>query len=61
MHTRRHPSYIINLDPATGALPYDPNIDIRQAVNYKEVMKQYVPFLRLSFVRDVDDSRLPKI
>lgn len=33
--------YIINLDPATLHLPYSPNIDIRDTVNYKEVMRQY--------------------
>ena len=35
------PSYIVNLDPAVSHLPYGPNIDIRDTVNYKEVMKQY--------------------
>ena len=33
--------YILNLDPAVHSLPYEPNIDIRDTVNYKEVMKQY--------------------
>ncbi|KAI9142837.1 hypothetical protein BKA69DRAFT_1123622 [Paraphysoderma sedebokerense] len=33
--------YIINLDPAVTHLPYTPNIDIRDTINYKEVMKQY--------------------
>merc|ERR550517_1383802 len=42
-HVLQHeiPAYIINLDPAVRELPYDPNIDIRDTVNYKEVMKQY--------------------
>ena len=31
----------VNLDPAVANLPYEPNIDIRDTVNYKEVMKQY--------------------
>jgi GTPase SAR1 family protein len=32
---------VINLDPAVTHLPYGANIDIRDTVNYKEVMKQY--------------------
>ncbi|KAF7286642.1 GPN-loop GTPase 1 [Rhynchophorus ferrugineus] len=33
--------YVLNLDPACINLPYFANIDIRETVNYKEVMKQY--------------------
>ncbi|CAH1112033.1 unnamed protein product [Psylliodes chrysocephalus] len=33
--------YVVNLDPACLNLPYFANIDIRETVNYKEVMKQY--------------------
>jgi GTPase SAR1 family protein len=33
--------YVVNLDPAVATLPYSPNIDIRDTVNYKQVMKQY--------------------
>lgn len=33
--------YFINLDPACMDPPYSPNIDIRDTVNYKEVMKEY--------------------
>jgi hypothetical protein len=29
------------LDPACYEVPYPSNIDIRDTVNYKEVMKQY--------------------
>uniref|UniRef100_H9GEN5 GPN-loop GTPase n=3 Tax=Anolis carolinensis TaxID=28377 RepID=H9GEN5_ANOCA len=35
------PPYIINLDPAVHTLPFPANIDIRDTVKYKEVMKQY--------------------
>lgn len=35
------PPYIVNLDPATQHLPYEANIDIRDTVNYKAVMKEY--------------------
>ncbi|XP_053984195.1 GPN-loop GTPase 1-like [Hylaeus volcanicus] len=33
--------YAINLDPACREVSYPANIDIRDTVNYKEVMKQY--------------------
>ncbi|CAH8845477.1 unnamed protein product [Trichobilharzia szidati] len=33
--------YTINLDPAVHHIPYSPNIDIRDTVKFKEVMKQY--------------------
>ncbi len=44
LHTRKSPSppYILNLDPAVTYLPYESNIDIRDTVNYREVMKQWV-------------------
>ncbi|OBZ73304.1 GPN-loop GTPase 1 [Grifola frondosa] len=35
------PPYILNLDPAVTRLPFEANIDIRDTVNYHEVMKQY--------------------
>jgi len=35
------PPYLINLDPAVHHVPFTPNIDIRDSVNYKEVMKQF--------------------
>nr|SVE74212.1 EOG090X072H [Daphnia barbata] len=41
LHTRKQPPYVINLDPACREVPYPVNIDIRDTVNYKEVMKQY--------------------
>lgn len=33
--------YYVNLDPAVSSVPFSANIDIRDTVNYKEVMKQY--------------------
>jgi GPN-loop GTPase len=33
--------YVINLDPAVHSVPFETNIDIRDSVSYKEVMKQY--------------------
>ncbi|KAF9296768.1 hypothetical protein BGZ74_010178 [Mortierella antarctica] len=41
LHAKKQPPYILNLDPAVGTLPFQANIDIRDTVNYKEVMKQY--------------------
>lgn len=41
LYTKSKPPYIINLDPAVKNVPYPANIDIRDTVNYKEVMKQY--------------------
>ena len=34
------PPYIINLDPAVTNAPFEANIDIRDTVDYGEVMKQ---------------------
>ncbi|PWW75758.1 hypothetical protein C7212DRAFT_324200 [Tuber magnatum] len=41
LHAQKQPPYIINLDPAVKTVPFARNIDIRDSVNYKEVMKQY--------------------
>merc|ERR1712224_257635 len=38
---KKEPPYIINLDPAVYEVNYPVNIDIRDTVKYKEVMKQY--------------------
>ncbi|TEB24985.1 XPA-binding protein 1 [Coprinellus micaceus] len=35
------PPYVLNLDPAVTHVPYEANIDIRDTINYQEVMKQY--------------------
>ncbi|KAI9891180.1 MAG: hypothetical protein M1814_003023 [Vezdaea aestivalis] len=43
LHSKSKPPYVINLDPAVHKVPYESNIDIRDSVNYKEVMKQWVP------------------
>lgn len=39
-HEQQLPTYLINLDPAVHGVPYGANIDIRDTVKYKEVMKQ---------------------
>ncbi|XP_072263279.1 GPN-loop GTPase 1 [Pyxicephalus adspersus] len=41
LHEKGSAPYIINLDPAVHEIPFPANIDIRDTVNYKEVMKQY--------------------
>jgi len=39
-HKKSH--FIINLDPATQNIPYLANIDIRDTINFKKVMKDYL-------------------
>lgn len=41
LHTKREPPYVLNLDPAVRSVPFDANIDIRDSIDYKEVMAQY--------------------
>ncbi|KAI9722797.1 MAG: hypothetical protein M1828_004493 [Chrysothrix sp. TS-e1954] len=41
LHMQREPPYLMNLDPAVHNVPFEPNIDIRDSINYKEVMSQY--------------------
>ena len=42
VHERTLASYMINLDPAVTHVPFGVNVDIRDTVNYKNVMKEYV-------------------
>ena len=41
LHAEQTPYYMVNLDPAVLETPFGANIDIRDTVNYREVMKQY--------------------
>lgn len=41
LYNEKNAPYVINLDPACREVPYPANIDVRDTVNYKEVMKQY--------------------
>eukprot|EP01087_Luapelamoeba_hula_P018009 TRINITY_DN5740_c0_g1_i1.p1 TRINITY_DN5740_c0_g1~~TRINITY_DN5740_c0_g1_i1.p1 ORF type:complete len:458 (-),score=119.53 TRINITY_DN5740_c0_g1_i1:19-1392(-) len=41
LHAAKKSLYVLNLDPAVRHVPYGVNIDIRDTVKYKEVMKQY--------------------
>ncbi|KIV78766.1 hypothetical protein PV11_06378 [Exophiala sideris] len=41
LHVNKKKPYVLNLDPAVLNVPFQPNIDIRDSINYKEVMKQY--------------------
>jgi len=41
LFAKKCPPYVINLDPAVLEVPFPANIDIRDTVNYKEVMKHY--------------------
>lgn len=38
---RNEKPYVINFDPAVLKLPYEPNVDIRDSINYKMVMEKY--------------------
>ncbi|TQD94123.1 hypothetical protein C1H46_020318 [Malus baccata] len=40
-HESKIRGYVMNLDPAVMTLPFGANIDIRDTVRYKEVMKQF--------------------
>jgi GTPase SAR1 family protein len=48
LHAQDKPPYILNLDPAVTHVPFEANIDIRDTVNYQEVMKQCVTDILLS-------------
>lgn len=41
LHSKKQTPYVLNLDPAVLSVPFEANIDIRDSINYKEVMKQY--------------------
>jgi len=41
LYEKQSAPYVINLDPACTEVPYPANVDIRDTVKYKEVMKQY--------------------
>jgi hypothetical protein len=44
------PPYVLNLDPAVANLPFEANIDIRDTVDYHEVMKQCALAVPLCFL-----------
>lgn len=41
LHEKKLVPYVINLDAVVNTLPYPANIDIRDTVKYKEVMREY--------------------
>jgi GTPase SAR1 family protein len=41
LHSIKNAPYVLNLDPAVLKVPYGANIDIRDTVDYKGVMKSY--------------------
>jgi len=41
LHAEKTPYYMVNLDPAVLETPFGAHVDIRDTVNYREVMKQY--------------------
>jgi len=41
LHMQKKFPYIINLDPAVSEVPYPANVDIRDTIKYKQVMKEF--------------------
>ncbi|KAL6602495.1 hypothetical protein LY90DRAFT_395930 [Neocallimastix californiae] len=41
IHSNGKAGYLLNLDPAVSQVPFGANIDIRDTVNYRQVMKEY--------------------
>jgi GTPase SAR1 family protein len=41
LHAQKRPPYIVNLDPAVFKLPFECQIDIRDTIDYKQVMSSY--------------------
>lgn len=41
LHAKKTPPYVINLDPACHSVPFPANIDIRDTVKYKDIMKRF--------------------
>lgn len=41
LHQHQDAPYVVNLDPAVRNVPFESNIDIRDSIDYKEVMSQY--------------------
>ena len=48
LHAQKQPVYVMNLDPAVKSVPFGANIDIRDTVDYKQVMKQY-PYCPIAY------------
>jgi len=40
-NTKKMRTYIINIDPAIIKIPYIANVDIRDTINFKKIMKEY--------------------
>ena len=57
LNAQEKPPYILNLDPAVTHVPYEANIDIRDTVNYQEVMKQFVSYPCLNPKAKTNPSR----
>lgn len=53
----------VNLDPGVLGLPYDPDVDIRNSINYQQIMTEYSlgPNGALIFANDLIASKLPDI
>src|SRR5271170_1937781 len=53
----------VNLDPGVLGLPYDPDVDIRNSIDYQQIMTEYSlgPNGALIFANDLIASKLPDI
>jgi GPN-loop GTPase len=53
----------VNLDPGVLSLPYDPDVDIRNYIDYQQIMTEYSlgPNGALIFANDLIASKLPTI
>ncbi|KAM7195782.1 Conserved hypothetical ATP binding domain containing protein [Naviculisporaceae sp. PSN 640] len=41
LHSKKEAPYVLNLDPAVLNTPFESDVDIRDSINYKQVMKEY--------------------
>jgi len=53
----------VNLDPGVLSLPYDPDVDIRNSIDFQQIMTEYSlgPNGALIFANDLIASKLPAI
>lgn len=53
----------VNLDPGVLGLPYDPDVDVRNSIDYQQIMTEYSlgPNGALIFANDLIASKLPAI
>jgi len=62
-HEKSQSAITVNLDPGVGALPYEPDVDVRTMIDLPEIMKDYSlgPNGALILASDLIASKLPEI